>query len=488
MGVVFLTTGCSMIPEYKQPDMPVPDTWPGQMYKTEPVGTTYVKPDAKDSLKAGLKASDKAEESPAEELQVSEIAWQDYFKSKPLKWLIKRSLDNNRDLTIAVLNIERAKAVYRIQRTELFPTVTGNGSLSRQRIAEDFSGTGNAFTDDTAYGANLGIAAYELDFFGRIRSLNKGALEIYLSTEEAAINTRIALIAQTADSYMNLLAQEKLLVLSNSTFNAQKKTYDVIERQFQVGSATQLDLAQAATSVESARVSIARHTRLSAQVRNALTLLVGAPVQDIIDLGETIDGIEFIENLPAGIPSQILLARPDIRQAEHALKAANADIGGARAALYPTISLTGSAGFASQGLSSLIDSSSLAWNFAPSLTIPIFNRDGLKASLAAAEVDEKIAAAKYERTIQTAFKEVADQLAARKTYKDQLAAQNALVMANRQAYDLSKARYENGIDNFLAVLDSQRALFSTQQNAITLRQEFLSNLVNLYRVMGGGQM
>lgn len=468
MGLIFLTTGCSMIPEYRQPAMPVAETWPGQAAETGPDGLPDAKPD--------------------NNLPVSNIAWQDYFQSEPLKRLIQRSLDNNRDLTVAVLNIERAKAAYRIQKTELLPTVSGKGSLSRQRIAEDFSARGKAYTEDTAYGANLGIAAYELDFFGRIRSLNKEALEIFLATEEAALNTRIALIAQTADSYTNLLTQQKLLVLANSTFNAQKKTYDVIKRQFEVGSVTQLDLAQATTSVESARVSIARYTRLAAQARNALTFLVGTSVEDILALGETIDDIKFIENLPADIPSRILLARPDIRQAEHTLKAANADIGGARAALYPSITLTGSAGFASQGLSSLIEASSLAWNFAPSLTIPIFNRDGLRASLEAAEVNEKIAAAEYEKAIQTAFREVADQLAARRTYKDQLLAQNALVLADRQAYDLSKARYENGIDNFLVVLDSQRALFSAQQNAITLRQEFLSNLVNLYRAMGGGQM
>lgn len=483
-GLIFLTFGCSMIPEYRQPAMPVPETWPGQADPAESDDLSSIK----SGVKSDSKAAPGADETPGSNMPVSDIAWQDYFQSEPLKRLIQRSLENNRDLTIAVLNIERAKAAYRIQRTNLLPTVTGNGSLSRQRIAEDFSTTGEAYTSDTAYGANLGIAAYELDFFGRVRSLNKEALEIFLATEEAALTTRIALIAQTADSYMALLAQQKLLILANSTFNAQKKTYDVIKRQFEVGSATQLDLAQAATSVESARVSIAQHTRLKAQAKNALTLLVGASVEDIADLEETIDDVKFIENLPAGIPSKILLARPDIRQAEHTLKAANADIGGARAALYPSITLTGSAGYASQSLSSLIDASSLAWNFAPSLTIPIFNRDGLRATLEAAEISEKIAAAKYEKAIQTAFREVADQLAARRTYKDQLLAQNALVQANRQAYDLSKARYQNGIDNFLTVLDSQRALFSAQQNAITLRQEFLSNLVNLYRAMGGGQI
>jgi len=336
--------------------------------------------------------------------------------------------------------------------------------------------------------ANLGVTAYELDFFGRVKSLNESALETYLATEEAALNTRIALIGQTADAYLTLLADRKLLGLAKDTCQAQKETYAVIKNQFEVGSATQLDLAQAATSVESARVSIARFSRQLAQAENALALLAGTPVKALLNVGETIDDIRFIPSLPAGLSSDVLLARPDIRAAEHQLKAANADIGAARAALYPTISLTGALGFASQGLTSLFDSDSLSWNFAPSLTMPIFNRQGLNASLDAAKVSEEIAVASYEGAVQTAFREVADQLDARKTYQDQLDAQDALVHATQEAYTLSKARYENGIDDFLSVLDSQRALFSAQQGAITIRQAYLSNLVNLYRVLGGGQI
>ncbi len=331
--------------------------------------------------------------------------------------------------------------------------------------------------------------AYELDFFGRVKSLNQEALETYLATEEAAINVRIALIAFTADAYLNCLANRKQLDLAQDTFKAQEETYTVIKGRYEMGSASQLDLARAATSVESAKVSIARYTRLVAQAVNAVTLLAGTSVADILDSGDTIDTVKFMEKLPMDLPSRVLLERPDIMAAEHRLKAANADIGAARAALYPRISLTGAVGLASDDLSSLLGSgAAYAWTFAPSLSIPIFNREGLKASLEKATVNEKIAAAEYEAAVQAAFKEVADQLAARKTYGDQMTAQNVLVDETRKTYILSRSRYQNGIDDFLSVLDSQRSLFAAEQSAITVRQSYLSNLVNLYKVLGGGQI
>jgi multidrug efflux system outer membrane protein len=248
-------------------------------------------------------------------------------------------------------------------------------------------------------------------------------------------------------------------------------------------------LAQAATSVESAKVSIARYTRLEAQAVNAVTLLVGTRVTDILESSETIDTVSFMEGLPMDLPSRVLLERPDIRAAEHRLKAKNADIGAARAALYPRISLTGAVGLASDDLTDLLGAgAAYAWNFTPSLSIPIFNREGLKANIEKATVNEKIAAAEYEAAIQTAFKEVANQLVARKTYEDQMKAQDALVDETRKTYTLSQARYLNGIDDFLSVLDSQRSLFAAEQSAITVRQSYLGNLVNLYKVLGGGQM
>ena len=466
-AILMFTAGCSFIPEYQRPAMPVEGGWSNDAVSA-----------SSDEAPAGVNT-----------LMAADVAWQDYFKSETLRQLIGLALENNRDLRVAVLNIEKARAAYGIQKSKTFPVVTGNAGASRQGVAEDASASGKAYTTDTSFQANLAVTAYELDFFGRVSALNQQALETFLNTEQAALNARIALIAQTANAYITLLADKKLLGLARETYQVQKETYRVIKSQFEVGSATQLDIAQAATSVESARVSMAQYTRQVAQDQSALTLLCGTSIREFLNARESIDDIAFIDALPAGLSSQVLLARPDIRAAEHTLRAANADIGAARAALYPTISLTGSLGFTSQSLSDLFGKSkNLAWSFAPSLSIPIFNREGIKASLASAKVSEKIAAAQYEGAVQTAFKEVADQLSARRTYKDQLAAQCGLVAASRKAYSLSKARYDNGIDDFLAVLDSQRVLFSAQQGAITIKQAYLSNLVSLYKVLGGGQI
>ena len=460
-ALVLLATmaACSMVPAYQRPHPPVAETWPaGEVYP---------------QTQAGIAAK---------------IAWEDYFQSETLRNLIKQVLVNNRDLRIAALNIEKAQAAYRIQRSNLTPTVTANGSASRAGVPDDASATGSAYTA-TSISANVALASYELDFFSRVRSLNQQALEAYLATEEALGSIRISLIAETANAYISLLADQKQLQLARETSDAQQETYQIVKRQFEVGAATRLDLVQMATAVERARVAIAQYSRQVAQDQNALAYLLGGDIGELLDHTESIDTLRIIENLPAGLPSDLLLQRPDIRQAEHLLKAANADIGAARAALYPKISLTGAFGLASDSLDGLVKSGAMfAWNFTPSVTVPIFNRGKLKASLAVAEVNEKIAATQYEQTIQTAFREVADQLAARGTYQPQLEAQNALVTATNTAYELSSQRYENGIDGFLTVLDSQRSLFAAQQGAVSIKQDYLVNLVNLYKVLGGGQL
>jgi len=457
--LALLLGGCSLIPQYTQPQMPVAENWP--------VG------DSNQEQEDGNAAT---------------IAWQDYVQSASLKQLINRVLDNNRDLKIAALNIELAQAAYRIQRSEQIPTVTANGSGSRAAVPDDASASDEGYAY-TSVSANVALAAYELDFFGRVRSLNAQALETYLATEEALVSARISLIAETANAYLAFLADQELLQLAQETLDTQQKTYEVIKRQLEVGSATQLDVAQAVTAVESAKVAIAQYSRQLAQDKNALVYLAGGPVDDLLSNNETIDSISFMANLPAGLPSDMLQLRPDIRLAEHQLKAANADIGAARAALYPTISLTSSFGLASDGLDGLFSSGArYAWNFTPSLTIPIFNRGKLKASLDVAEVNEKIVAAQYEKAIQTAFREVADQLAARGIYQTQLDAQNALVTATNHTFELSQARYENGIDDFLTVLDSQRSLFSAKQEAVDVKRAYLTNLVGLYKALGGGQL
>ncbi len=450
-------SGCSLAPVYQRPEAPLAENWPA----------------AEGDVQAGSAAG---------------VAWQDYFRSEPLKQLIGHALEQNRNLKIAALNIEQARAAYRIQRDELLPTITANAGVTRGGVPEATSSSGADYVYTSA-SANVALASYEVDFFGRIRSLNEQALETYLATEEALLSSRMALISETANAYLVYLADQKLLGLSEQTFAAYNETLKLVSRQYEVGAATQLAVAQATTSVESARASIALYSRQLAQAKNALVYLCGGPVDDLLNAGETIDSIELRSELPVGLPSAVLQARPDVRQAEYQLKAANADIGAARAALFPTISLTGSLGLASDSLEGLLKSSArYAWAFTPSVTMPIFNRGQLKVSLEVARIEERIAAATYEQVLQVAFQEVADQLAARSAYRQQLEAQNALVAAAEQAYALAKARYDNGVDSFLTLLDAQRTLLLARQSSVAVRQAYLANMVSLYNVLGGGQL
>ena len=299
-GLMLITTGCSFIPEYQQPEMPVTDAWPQNSVET---GVT-----------AGPNAAD--------------IAWQDYFTSETLRQVVNLALENNRDLKVALLNIDRAKAAYQIQDANTWPVVNGTAGVNKQRVAEDSSMTGETYTSEALMSVGVGITAYEFDFFGKVKSMKQSALESYLATKEAAQSTRIALVAQTAEAYINLLAQKKLLALAKETYEAHKSTYDVIKSQYEAGSTNQLSVAQAATSTQSAKVSIAQYKRLVAQAENALVYLAGPKVYDLIQASEDIDHVGFLASLPPGLPSEILLARPDIKAAEHQLKAANADIGG----------------------------------------------------------------------------------------------------------------------------------------------------------------
>ncbi|PZO89043.1 MAG: multidrug transporter [Micavibrio aeruginosavorus] len=456
-----LLTGCTMIPDYDRPDLPVSAQWPqGQAYEGI----------------AGVSEAD-----------ISKVNWQSFFLSPPMQRVIQTSLDNNRDLRVASLQVEQARALYRVERAALVPSIGATGSGTRQGIPENASGLGKDTVSST-YSANIGTTAFELDLFGRIRSMNERALEEYFATEEAQQAARIALIAETANAYLTYLADKKLLGITEDTLKSQQKAYALIKKRYDLGTSSQLDLEQARTSVETARANRARYLRFVAQDRNALELLMGtAPDMAVLD-SLTLDTVQLADNLPVGLPSAVLLERPDIKQAEHSLKAANANIGAARAAFFPTISLTGSAGFASESLSDLFKSgSSLAWSFIPSITLPIFEGGKNIANLDSATAGQKIAVAQYEKSIQTAFREVADELAARGTYTEQLAAQTALANATGNAYRISRARYDQGTDNYLSVLDSQRELYSAQQSEITVQQERLSNLVNLYKVLGGGK-
>jgi multidrug efflux system outer membrane protein len=458
LGVLVCLGGCTLIPEYTRPEAPVPIDWPsGPAYE----GT-----------------------APAQGAPLAhDLKWREFFTDARLQAVIETALRNNRDLRLAALNVERARALYRIQRTDLYPTVDATGSGYKERQPGDLSSSGKRSTVEE-YNVNVGISSWEIDFFGRIRSLSEAALEEYLATEEARRSAQILLISEVANAYLTLAADRENLQLAQSTLEAQQASENLIRRRHEVGIAPALDLRQVQTRVESARVDVARYTGLVAQDENALDLLVGSPVPDAAT-PEVLSAVAPLPDVSPGTSSETLLRRPDILEAEGNLKAAYANIGAARAALFPRISLTSAIGTASADLSGLFKSGSLAWNYAPTIVTPIFDARSW-AALRVTKVDREIALTQYEGAIQTAFREVADALAQRGTLGDQLEAQQSLVDASAEAYRLSYARYEKGSDIFLNVLDAQRSLYAAQQGLISIRLANLSNQVQLYAVLGGG--
>ncbi|MBI1921886.1 MAG: AdeC/AdeK/OprM family multidrug efflux complex outer membrane factor [Geobacter sp.] len=452
--------GCAtMAPKYEQPASPVPAVWPS--------GPAYKETTAK---------ADKP---------VADIPWQEFFVDEKLCKLIAQALENNRDLRVAILNIERSRAQYRIRRSDLFPKVDATAAASFQRVPEDLSSTGKATTVDQ-YSVNLGVSSYELDLFGRVRSLKDQALEQYLATGQARRSVQISLVSEVAADYLTLAADRERLQLAKETLANQQESYKLTRSRFEAGVSSALDLHQAQTIVDAARVDIARYTSLVAQDENALNVVVGSPVPSELLPSTLSESLTAMKDIAPGLPSDVLLRRPDILQAENLLQGANANIGAARAAFFPRITMVSSVGFGSDELAGLFASGSFAWSFAPRITVPIFTAGANQANLKVAEVDRDIAIAQYEKAIQTAFREVADALAQRGTIDDQLSAQQSLTDATAESHKLSQARYEKGVDSYLQVLDSQRSLYGAQQNLISTRLTRLANLVTLYRVLGGG--
>ncbi|WP_256586428.1 AdeC/AdeK/OprM family multidrug efflux complex outer membrane factor, partial [Pseudomonas sp. HMWF011] len=413
----------------------------------------------------------------------AEQGWKQFFHDPALQQLIQTALVNNRDLRVAALNIDAYAAQYQIQRADLFPAVSATGNGSRSRTPAKLSQTGES-TIASQYSAGLGISSYELDLFGRVRSLSEEALQKYFATEEARRSTQISLVASVANAYLTWQADKELLKLTQDTLAAFEQSYKLTSRSNEVGVASALDLSQARTSVENARVQLARYTRQVAQDENSLTLLLGTGLPANIASKPLSD--DLLSEVPAGLPSDLLQRRPDIVQAEYNLKAANANIGAARAAFFPSISLTASAGTASPTLGGLFKGGSGTWAFAPQINIPIFNAGSLRASLDYSKIQKEINVANYEKAIQTGFQEVSDGLAARATYKQQLDAQRGFVEANQDYYRLAERRYRIGVDSNLTFLDAQRQLFSAQQSLITDRLAQLTSEVNLYKALGGG--
>ncbi|MBU4176993.1 MAG: AdeC/AdeK/OprM family multidrug efflux complex outer membrane factor [Proteobacteria bacterium] len=460
LAVLLCLGGCTMAPRYARPEPPVPAAWPGGQPDQGPNGGQSGK-------------------------EAAGLAWQEFFVDEHLQKLIALALANNRDLRIAALNIERSRAQYRIQRAELLPQIDATGAGGKQRIAKTLSSTGQAETVGQ-YSAGLGVSAYELDLFGRVQSLKDQALEQHLATEQARRTVQISLVAEVAANYLNLAADRERLQLARDTLTAQQATHQLIQRRFEVGAASELDLRQAQTRLDAARADVARYTTLVAQDENGLNLVVGAPVPAELLPKALSENLTAVQDIAPGLPSEVLLRRPDVLAAENLLKGFNANIGAARAAFFPRITLTGTVGVGSDELSTLFASGSGAWAFASNIVVPIFDSGSRWASLKVAEVDRDIALARYEKAIQTAFREVADALARRGTIDEQLTAQQSLTDATAMSHRLSQARYENGVDSYLAVLDSQRSLYGAQQELIATRLTRLLNMVTLYKVLGGG--
>jgi multidrug efflux system outer membrane protein len=452
----FVLSGCSLIPDYQRPEAPVAAQFPQ--------GPAYSPAQAPNQAAA-------------------EQGWKQFFHDPALQQLIKTALENNRDLRVAALNIDAYAAQYQIQRADLFPAVSATGSGSRSRTPAKLSQTGES-TITSQYSAGLGISSYELDLFGRVRSLSEEALQKYFATEEARRSTQISLVASVATAYLTWQADKELLKLTQDTLGAYEQSFKLTSRSNEVGVASALDLSQARTSVENARVALARYTRQVAQDENNLTLLLGTGLPANIASKPLSD--DLLSEVPAGLPSDLLQRRPDIVQAEYNLKAANANIGAARAAFFPSITLTASAGTASPTLGGLFKGGSGTWSFAPQINIPIFNAGSLRASLDYSKIQKEIKVANYEKAIQTGFQEVSDGLAARETYKQQLDAQRGFVAANQDYYRLAERRYRIGVDSNLTFLDAQRQLFSAQQSLITDRLAQLTSEVTLYKALGGG--
>ncbi|MEW5837215.1 MAG: AdeC/AdeK/OprM family multidrug efflux complex outer membrane factor [Pseudomonadota bacterium] len=449
--------GCaSMAPEYQRPAAPVPAEFP----------------------QAASKAA-------ADAPQAASIPWRDYFADPRLREVIAQALANNRDLRVATLNIEKARAQYQIQRAELFPSIGATGSQSVQRLPGDLTSSGEAATS-RQYNANIGFTAWELDFFGRIRSLNDAAMQQYLATEEAQRSVQISLIAEIAQAWLTYAADRERLDLANRTYATRVKSHELIQRSFEVGVASALDVRQSESLVQSARADKARYQTVLALDENALTLLVGDSLRTEWMPESLSASVSAVGELPTGLPSEVLVRRPDILQAEYALRAENATIGAARAAFFPSITLTAGAGTASSALDGLFASGSGAWSFVPQIRVPIFEAGRLQASLDVAEVQRDIGVAQYEKAIQSAFREVADALAEKATLDERLDARRKLVAANADSVRLSEVRYASGVDSFFVLLDAQRTLFSSELLLIEVRLSEAVNRVTLYKALGGG--
>ncbi|MFI4868564.1 MAG: efflux transporter outer membrane subunit [Steroidobacterales bacterium] len=496
--VLWALSACTLEPRYRPPQLPVPDQWPIPATisgsATDNSGAPSSEPAANAGDAGGSAATTAATATPtatagaaamAATVAAWDIGWRDFFADARLQQLVAQALANNRDLRVAVLNIQLARAQYRVQRANLLPPINASAAYTKEKLPAVVTGLPYSITE-SYYQAGVGITSFELDLFGRVRSLTHAALDQYLAQEQARRSAQLSLIAAVADAYLTLASDRELQRLAQDTLKNQEASFALTQKRHAIGAVSGLDLAQAQTTVESARADAARYEGNIAQDIDALVLLVGAPV-DARLLPQDFDANTIgLQALPAGLPSAVLLRRPDVLQAEYQLRSASADIGAARAAFFPAISLTGTIGSASPALSSLFHSGTGTWSFVPQATLPLFHGGQLIGNLAVARTERDIAVAQYEKAIQASFREVADALALTPTLERQRRAQESLVDAARRTYELSEQRYKAGTDSYLTLLDAQRSLYGAQQGLIATRLAQQNNRVSLYKALGGG--
>ena len=467
LGLMASLTACSLAPPYARPETPVPPSWP--------VGDAYLT---------------------SSEAALPTVRYQDIFRDQRLQSIIAQALSNNRDLRIAAANIAIARGQYRIQRAELLPEVdasagvtarNGGGSTGTTTTGGTTTGSAGGGTR-TTFDANVGITAFEIDLFGRIRSLTTAAQNRYFATEAAARATRLTLIGDIADAWLAYGSDKSLLKIAQDTAASAAKSVDLTRKRLDGGIAPRTDLRQAQLVLDTAKADLAEQTTALAQDVNALQLLVGAPVDPALLPGSIDEAAATVAELPAGLDSSVLLRRPDVVEAEYSLRAANADIGAARAELFPRITLTGLIGFASNALGALFAGGAFNWSAGGAASYPIFRAGAGRANVDVSKAQRDFALATYEKSIQTAFSEVANALARRGTITDQLNATRDLQAAAADNYTLSDARYRGGIDSFLQSLDAQRSLYSAQRTLVTTQLTRASNLITLYRVLGGDSL
>lgn len=448
-------SACTLAPKYERPVLPVAQTW------STPTP------------------------EPAASVTAADLDWRQVLVDPRLQGVVDLALKQNRDLRVAVLNIEKARAQYGVQRSALFPGVNGTISEQRSHTPAATSQTGQALEIE-AYSATIGFTAYELDLFGRVRSLNAQALQSFFATQETSRSVRISLIAETANAWLTLAADQERLALARDTLTTREDTLRLTQQQVDGGVGSLATLRNAQVQAETARSDVAVYTAQVAQDLNALTLLTGADVPANLLPSRDLASTQILADLPAGVPSDVLARRPDVLAAEHQLRGANANIGAARAAFFPRISLTSSLGSSSGELDGLFKSGTKTWSFTPQISLPIFAGGANVANLNVSKANRDIAVATYEKTVQTAFREVSDALSVRATVADRLAAQERLVVAATDSQRLSQQRRDAGLDSALTLLDSQRTLYSAQQGLITARLARATNLVTLYKTLGGG--